>query len=94
MSHTYDLNEVMDLVEEAQQKLGRFQGSAAYAPGVRQVLEMLALRAFQKNRPPHKEQVAESPYESEDEARTPVYSPRGVVRENKVVQLPKPPRRK
>jgi len=48
VSHSYELNEVLDLVDEQERKLVRLIGTVAYAKGVRALLEQGALRAWKR----------------------------------------------
>jgi hypothetical protein len=48
VSHSSDLHAVKDIADDAELRLARLIGTAAYAPGVRAVLEMTALRGWKR----------------------------------------------
>lgn len=91
MSNGYELNAVLDLVDEYELALARTIGSHAYTKGVRARLEQLALRAWQRGDAGRKKRESSTPPPLPKGVRdrrldasqraTPINSPRGAVRE-------------
>lgn len=104
MSNGEELNEVLDVVDEEERSLARLLGTPAYRPGVRALLERLALRAWRrgdetkkkraaasKAPPPLPKGVRDRSLDASQKA-TPINSPRGAVREVVVPLRPGAPK--
>ena len=49
MAHSNDLHTIKDIADDAELRLARLIGTAAYTKGVRAVLEMAALRGWKRH---------------------------------------------
>ncbi len=89
-----ELNAVLDLCDEAEQKLARLLGSVAYQKGVRAAVEELALRAWQrgaKKSPPALPKGVHDKQLDASQRATPVINPRPAI--DVVVPMGRPRKR-
>jgi len=61
VSHSNDLHTIKDIADDAELRLARLIGTAAYAKGVRAVLEMAALRGWKRRAGEDKPRAEDNP---------------------------------